>query len=278
MDEFRADLHCHSTCSDGTASPTELINLACRSGLKGLSITDHDTIEAYHEAVQAAKEKQILLISGLEFSASHRSHSVHLLGYSFSLDSPAIQNFCLRHQQRRKMRNQAILDLLTQHGMPLTEEDLHHSTHSKGTIGRPHIALAMMKKGYIQTIQQAFQKYIGEGKPCYSPGARFSVEETVGVIHQAHGLAVIAHPHLIGKSDVLNDLLNMDFDGIEGYYARFHSTKNERWVQIGNRKNWLITGGSDFHGAIKPELSLGCSWTNQDTFNTLYEHFLRNSA
>jgi hypothetical protein len=245
--------------------------------LKGLSITDHDTAAAYQEAMSAALEHRLPLISGLEFSASHRTHSVHLLAYSFSLDSPAIENFCFRHRQRRETRNQAIIDLLAKNGLPLAAEDFPKAD-SKKTFGRPHIALAMIKKGYVQTVQQAFQKYIGEGKPCYAPGTRISVEETVEIIHQAGGLAVIAHPHLIDRSDVLHDLLDMPFDGIEGYYARFPATQHERWVQIGARKGWLVTGGSDFHGSIKPELPLGCSWTNRETFDILLEHFKKNSA
>ena len=273
---FRADLHCHTTCSDGTVSPQALIQLACQLGLKGLSITDHDSIEAYKEAIPAAQMNELLLISGVELSAVHKQTSVHILAYSFAPSSLPLQQFCLRHHERRENRNQAILNLLASHGMPLTPEDFPEglfSKDSKSTVGRPHIALAMIKKGYVKSIQQAFKDYIGEGKSCYAHGERFSVEETLDIIHQAKGLAVIAHPHLIEKTRVVKDLLTLNFDGIEGYYARFPKSEQERWVKIGANKGWIITGGSDFHGEIKPHNPLGGSWVNEETFMILYHHF-----
>lgn len=279
MNEFRADLHCHTTCSDGTATPKEVVELACQLGLKGLSITDHDTVEAYQEALPLAKEKGLLLVSGAEFSASHQQQSVHLLAYSFSLHSPHIESLCQRHKQRRLRRNAQILERLASQGMPLTSEDFPSSLFEKQPdrpLGRPHIALAMLNKGYVHSIQQAFHDYIGEGKPCYVAGEMISVEETLQIIHQAQGLAVIAHPHLIENTSLLRDLLEMNFDGIEGYYGRFTPVQQERWVKIGLHRGWLITGGSDFHGNIKPNLPLGSSWVNEETFQTLYQHFQRH--
>ncbi|WP_068468220.1 PHP domain-containing protein [Candidatus Protochlamydia phocaeensis] len=276
MNDFRADLHCHSTCSDGTYTPQKLIELAIEKQLQGLSITDHDTIAAYKEAMPLAQERHFPLISGVEFSAVHRQTSIHILAYSFPLHSGQIDEFCARHAQRRSKRNQAIINRLSLRGMPLSEEDLQALPYPASSIGRPHIALAMLKKGYVSSIQQAFQDHIGEGKPCYEGGESFSIEETLAVIHQAKGLAVIAHPHLIGNVKVLRDLLDMNFDGIEGYYGRFPLSEHKRWIKIGARKGWLITGGSDFHGEIKPALPLGSSWVNEETFSILHNHFKNN--
>ena len=279
MNDFRADLHCHTTCSDGTVKPQDIIQIACDLGLQGLSITDHDTIEAYKEALPAAQAKQFPLISGVEFSAVHRNASIHILAYSFPLSSTGIQEFCQRHNQRREQRNRAILELLAFQGMPLSQEDFSpdlFSDKSQHSIGRPHIALAMMKKGYVSSIQKAFQEYIGEGKSCYVPGNAFSIEETLEIIHQAQGLAIIAHPHLIENVGILRDLLSMNFDGIEGYYARFPRNTHARWLKIGAHKGWIITGGSDFHGEIKPNLPLGSSWVNEETFLILQHHFQHN--
>lgn len=278
MLDFRADLHCHTTCSDGTATPQEIIEMACQKGLHGLSITDHDTIEAYKEAIPFAKSKGLPLISGVEFSAVHKETSVHILAYSFPLHSSLILDFCNKHHQRRLLRNQAILDRLKVNGMPLTLEEVHpKALKSQVSMGRPHIALAMLKKGYVTTIQQAFHDYIGEGKSCYEPGQAFSVEETLDVIHRAKGLAVIAHPHLVENIGIIRDLLTMPFDGIEGYYARFPKSKQERWVKIGQHRGWIVTGGSDFHGAIKPTLPLCSSWVGEETFNILHEHFKQHT-
>jgi 3',5'-nucleoside bisphosphate phosphatase len=279
MNEFRADLHCHSTCSDGTLSPEQIVRLAHQSQLNGLSITDHDTIHAYPEALPIAQELGIALISGVEFSTFFKNESVHILAYSFALNAPGIHALCLRHIQRRFERNLAILERLRANQMPLEMEDLSFENSAAAhTVGRPHIAMALVKKGYVATVQDAFNRLIGEGKLCYVAGENISLEETLAVIHEAKGLAVIAHPHLVQKVALLRDLLDLPFDGIEGYYGRFHATSHERWLKIGKRKNWLITGGSDFHGAIKPQINLGCSWVSQETFSILYQHFQANQV
>lgn len=280
MNEFRADLHCHSTCSDGTFSPEELILHALEKGLTGLSITDHDSIQAYSTALAFAKEQQLALLSGVEFSTMFNEHSIHILGYSFSVDHPAILEFCEKHQQRRLQRNRLILQKLKENGMPLEESDLEHSSFQAGkqTIGRPHIALALLKKGYVSTFQEAFHLHIGEGKPSFVAGSSFSTEETIAIIHQANGYAVLAHPHLIEPQRLIKKLLELPFDGLEGYYARFAPQEQKRWVKIAQARNWLITGGSDFHGTIKPNNPLGGSWVRDDIFKLLYDRFLLNSS
>lgn len=275
MNEFRADLHCHSTYSDGTYTPSELIELACKIGLSGLSITDHDTIEAYREAIPEAAERQLPLIPGLELSTVHKGKSVHVLAYSFQLNSADILDFCKNQRARRENRNKAILERLASHGMPIEEDELSSPLDNR-SFGRPHIAQAMVKRGYVSSIQQAFHEYIGDGKLCFYPGSRFSVEETIEIIHKARGVAIIAHPHLIENS-IVKDLLEMKFDGIEGYYARFSSEDHARWIKTGMKRGWLITGGSDFHGAIKPNIPLGSSWVGEEVFKTLHNKYLENN-
>ncbi|MGA8164818.1 MAG: PHP domain-containing protein [Waddliaceae bacterium] len=270
---FRADLHCHSTCSDGTLSPKEIVDLAKSLGLSGLSITDHDTICAYKSSLPYAGEIGIKMISGVEFSTEHKGVSVHILGYSFSLKNPAVHEFCLKHKERREKRCLAILELLRLHQMPILKEEIH-SLQPKGNIGRPHIALAMVKKGYVQSVEKAFTRYLGDGRPCYVKGEAFSVEESIDLIHQANGIAVIAHPHLIKPPAILNDLLNMDFDGLEGYYASIGSRTHVDWIELAKKRNWIVTGGSDFHGEIKPNHALGSSWVGQEVFDRLHDHFL----
>ena len=270
MQDFKADLHCHTTCSDGTLSPVEIIQLAKQKGLNGLSITDHDSINSYAQAIPAAHEAGIPLISGVEFSAMHRNISVHVLGYSFDLKNEALQQFCQQHRNRRNERNALIIEKLNKHKMPLTLEDvLACSNHPLGMIGRPHIALAMIKKGYVASVQEAFKNWIGEGCPCYAAGKDFSVEDTINIIHQANGFAIIAHPHLIKQSHIVQELIQMNFDGIECYYGNLLADQNKRWIQIAKQKNWIITGGSDYHGDTKPNLLLGASWIGEETFKLL---------
>jgi hypothetical protein len=277
MVEFRADLHCHSTCSDGSLTPEELIIHAKSCGLSGLSITDHDTIKAYSSVFPIAEAMNIQLISGVEFSASLDGTSIHLLGYSFSLKNPGMLAFCESHIQRRKDRNLAILSLLAKYRMPVSEDEMIGDV-SQGSIGRVHIAQAMIKKGYVETVSEAFNKFIGEGCPCFDPGEAMSIQETVDCIRLAGGKAVIAHPHLIYDPQILNKLLKMDFDGIEVYYGRFMKTKVQQWAEIAESKGWLMTGGSDFHGAaVKPQALLGSSWISEAVFNDLRTLFLENN-
>lgn len=276
MIPFRADLHCHSSCSDGSLKPLELITLASKKGLQGLSITDHDTIAAYtDEFMETAKKLKLEILTGVEFSTVLNNVSIHLLGYNFSLESPEILALCEKHKKRRTDRYKAILQRLSDHGMPISEEELLKSIAASApsaqqtVVGRPHIAQMMLQHGYVKTLQEAFKKHLGDGSPCYVQGEHISPEETIKTIHQAGGVAIIAHPHLIRDQRILLKLLNLNFDGIECYYSRFMEKDHRRWLKIARHRNWLITGGSDFHGTIKPTISLGCSWIDEEHFRRL---------
>ena len=278
MSEFRADLHCHTTCSDGSLTPKQIVRHAVDLGLQGLSITDHDTVEAYVEATPEAEKLGLKLIPGAEFSANMDGISIHILAYSFSPTNPLMQDFCQRHKLRRQNRNRAILEKLAKKGMTISEEELNNSQSiPHHSIGRPHIALEMVRKGYVSSLQEAFKRFIGESAPCYDVGESFSVQETIELIHAVQGLAVIAHPHLVNKREIIHKLLKFPFDGIECFYSRFSPEDHKRWVEIAEKKQWLVTGGSDFHGDIKPNVALGCSWISEEPFNILLQHYLSHS-
>jgi 3',5'-nucleoside bisphosphate phosphatase len=266
---FRADLHCHSCFSDGTDTPEQLIQRALESGLSGLSITDHDTIAAYPEALEIARQKGLLLLNGVEFSASYRGEPVHILGYAYHLQSEAIAALCKRHKTRREERNRRILEKLRSLGIPIEPEEIDLSDF-KGSRGRPHIAYALLKRGIVHSIQEAFERYLAEGKPAYDPGEPLSVEETIQTIHQAKGRAVLAHPHLIKRSTTVRAMLQMPFDGLECYYARMTAGQEKKWIDLAQQRKWLITGGSDYHGGTKPHNVLGSSWVGRETFDLLY--------
>lgn len=262
---FRADLHCHSTCSDGSLTPVELVELAKKQNLTGLSITDHDTIEAYDTAVEAARDLGILLGTGVELSSEFQKMSVHILGYNYSLDSELMRDFCRKHKERRRHRNLAILAKLARLNMVIKEEELPGRS-----IGRPHIAQKMVEKGYVKSAKEAFNLFIGEGKCCYDPGIAFSVPETLDVIHRSGGKAFVAHPHLFANGAKMRLLLGEPFDGLECYYAHSYPALEKRWLKIAKEKQWLISGGSDFHGDMRPGIPLGCSWVDEETFHKIF--------
>ncbi len=274
MKNFRADIHCHSTYSDGTFTPEELILEAKKIGLSGLSITDHDTINAYDEAFALAQKHDLELIPGIEFSTVYNGKSIHILAYSFDVHDPRVREFCERHQRRRTNRNRAILEKLRSAGMPIEEKELQ----STSTVGRPHIAQAMIAHGYVSSINAAFNQYIGDNKSCYATGDSFSTEETVELIKEINGIAVIAHPHLVYSPGTVQQLLALPFDGIECYYAKLNPSQEKRWLKIAKERDLLITGGSDFHGSVKPDIPLGCSWINEETFSRLKERYVENTT
>ncbi len=274
MSEFRADMHCHTTCSDGSFTPEEVVKTARAARLQGLSITDHDTIDAYAEAIPHAHEHGVKLISGVEFSTFHAGSSVHVLAYAFDLENESINALCQSHKESRRKRLLTMGKKLADQGHVL---DLDKILLEPGSFGRPHLAQAMVEKGIVSNIKQAFNEYLGDGKSCFVPSNTISTTDTIDIIHKANGFAIIAHPHLIKDQNVLLDILKMDFDGLEAYYARFSARQEEVWVKIGTQRKWIITGGSDFHGAMKPTIPLGSSWVEEDTFNLLHERYQQNS-
>jgi predicted metal-dependent phosphoesterase TrpH len=156
--------------------------------------------------------------------------------------------------------------------MPILEEDLLRI--GERTVGRPHIAKLMVEKGYVNSIKEAFNLYIGDGKPCYEPGEGISVQETLEIIHRGRGKAFIAHPHLLDRSRKIKELLKCSFDGIECHYAKFLPDQGRQWIQIAKERGWLISGGSDFHGSAKDYIQLGCSWIDEENFHKIFQHLL----
>lgn len=269
---FRADLHCHTNKSDGSLTPSQLLKMAKEVGLSGISITDHDTIDAYEEAIPLAKELELQLGSGVEFSCSLNGVSVHVLAYDFDLTSSAIVSLCERHRIRRTTRLKGILERLNRYNIWITEEELQQ--FSTKSIGRPHIAQLMVSKGYAVSIKDAFQRFLGDGKPCYDPGEMVSVSETLSIIHHASGKAFVAHPHLIKHTILVKELMKLPFDGIECFYAKFPKGIESRWVNMAKERGLLMSGGSDFHGDTKDYIPLGCSWVDEPTFHQIFQRIL----
>jgi 3',5'-nucleoside bisphosphate phosphatase len=278
--DYRADLHCHSNFSDGTCSPIEILELAQELGLKGISITDHDTIAAYDEMFfDKAKELGIDVLQGVEISTEYEDELVHILAYNVSSYDTVLLKFLESVRERKYYRNKSILKKLSHKGFLITEDDLDNFVVENNigitTIGRPHIASVMVDKGYVATIQTAFDKYLKEGASCYARNYKFDSRDVIEKIHEVGGIAIIAHPHIIKRRKVVKDLLQLPFDGLEGYYNRLSHHEEKKWIDIAEKKEWVVTGGSDFHGKIKPHVSLGCSWVTKEVFIKLQNFNVR---
>ncbi|NGX31547.1 MAG: 5'-3' exoribonuclease [Chlamydiae bacterium] len=261
---FRADLHTHTTFSDGTCDPKELILLAKEKGLDGLAITDHDNVDAFFEVKTFAKDK-LPLLCGIELSCEHVSKSVHVLGYGF--DPDIMRDFCVHFLELRMQRNEKICRNLQNAGFKISLDALKGSY--KKALGRPQIANYLVETKQISSFQQAFVQYIGNHASCYVEGYRLSIQEAIEKIHLANGKALIAHPHLLKDPILFKELIAMPFDGIEAYYASFTKSQCLPFLEVANQKQWIVTGGSDFHGNIKSNM-LGSSFTNEETFSELY--------
>lgn len=266
----RYDLHCHSFFSDGTFSPKDLIVEAKRVGLKGLSITDHDTVCAYNEALfDFAEKKGVYLLVGIELSCVFDHKSVHVLGYGIDYKNESFLKYLQVVQRNRKKRNDQILQKLHDRKIKIDDSDFDVSEDRSFIIGRPHIAAAMIKKGYVSNMQEAFDLYLKDRACCYVEGNKSSVYEGIEQIQLAGGKAVLAHPHFYQKSIWISKLLSCPFDGVEGYYGKMLPIREQKWVQIGMERGWIVTGGSDFHGSIKPHIQLGCSWVGKEIIKAL---------
>ncbi len=254
------DLHIHSTTSDGTMNPAELVRYAHKKGLSAIAITDHDTIEGVEEALAAGYSIGLEVIPGIELSVKYCTHNVHLLGYLFDCHHEELQRALEQLQAGRRERNKKILVKLGRLGFTLPLHELEESAGS-GQTGRPHIARLMVEKGYVQSMDEAFAKYLGHEGLAYTSRFIYQVEEAIDLIQQAGGIAVLAHPLQLDKSvedldAAVRQLGEMGLDGIEVYYPNHSRPFRKRLIALAEKYGLLMTGGSDYHGSIRPGTSL----------------------
>lgn len=260
------DLHAHTTASDGSFSPTELVALAREKGLRAVGVTDHDTIAGWDEALHAGAELGVEVVPGVELSVAYERGRFHLLAYYISPDS-ALNDVLLEIQAARANRNVIIFSNLKELGLPLEEDEVLAFAGEGGQVGRPHFAQAMVAREYVKSTQEAFDLYLADGKPAYSTKAVLTPQRAIELIHEAGGVAVWAHPPR-GKSylpDELEDRLRewkeWGLDGLEVFYSQY-TADEARWAKTMSERYALLgTGGSDFHGKAKPTVFLGVTHT-----------------
>lgn len=256
------DLHIHSTYSDGSMSPTEVVRTAHRLGLAAISLTDHDTIDGVEEALMVGADLGVEVVPGLELSVTCDEISVHLLGYFFDRADIRLLEELGRLQEGRKTRNTAILARLNDLGIAITETELA-ITSGHGQSGRPHIASLLVQKGVVGSMDEAFCRYLARGGKAYQPRYVLKAEEAINIIKDAGGLSVLAHPQQLEKagknlSAVIERLRGFGLDGVEAYYPTHSQSFRKRLLAIARRLGLLVSGGSDYHGAIRPGTALAC--------------------
>ncbi len=244
------DLHTHSTASDGIYSPTELLQRAKGAGLRVLALTDHDNTGGLQEAAQAAAQLDIDFIPGVEINTDVAGGEVHVLGYFLEYERPAFQAVLKVLRDARERRGQRMVELLNEEGIAISWERVRDI--AQGSVGRPHVAQALLEAGYVQSIGEAFDTYIGKGCYAYVPRYRLTPEDAVRLITSANGLPVIAHPiELPGLDELRNwlpDLCEAGMVGLETYYGPYTPADEQELRALANEYHLIPTGGSDFHG------------------------------
>ena len=265
------DLHVHSTRSDGTYSPTELVDYAIEKGLAAFALTDHDTVDGLEEAITYASSLRCAgidapeVIPGVEFSTEYQGKDVHIVGLYIDYNAPKFQKYLVDFVESRTLRNQKMCKLLQEGaGMDITYESLLE-TFPDCVITRAHYARYMMSKGYVKSISEAFERYIGDNCPYYMPREKVTPAQAIELILSAGGIPVLAHPLLYGMGKARLDTLVAELKdagliALEAIYSTYTPGDEREMRALADKYDLCISGGSDFHGENKPKLDLGTGY------------------
>jgi len=258
---LRSDLHLHSTASDGADSPAAVIKMAADLGLEGVALTDHDTLSGIPEASDAANEVGIRLIPGVELSVDHHGAKMHMLVYGLDPDTGALQDRLEDLRQGRTSRNGKIVAALVDMGFDITIEDVRAQAEGP-SVGRPHIADALVAKGYISTRDEAFEHLLHDGGAAYFPRTRLSAVEAIRLGTASGGVCVIAHPKTVNLrtrpfEQALRDLKSVGLGGIEAHHPMHDLDLRKHLEGVAGEFGLIATGGSDYHGKDKREFRIG---------------------
>lgn len=267
------DLHLHSSASDGSLSPAELIALGKEAGLTAMALTDHDTVSGCGDFSSAAQDAGIKVVSGVEISCVLEDDAMHLLGYGFDVKNPGLIDMLAQLRAGRSVRNAEILAKLAALGCPLSAQRLSELAGGE-SVGRPHVAQALIEAGHVASFREAFTSYLAKGCPAYVERWRPNMGQAIKVLHDAGGCAVLAHPHALTEDPAelrswVQKLSELGLDGLESLYTRYNQTKQKALLSMAGDFGLISTGGSDFHGACTPDIRLGAREIPDSVFDGL---------
>jgi predicted metal-dependent phosphoesterase TrpH len=255
------DLHAHTTASDGTLTPAQLVRLASEKGLEALAVTDHDTLAGLEEAHATGRELGVEIVNGVELAVEHPGR-FHMLAYEFDPEFAPLKERLIYIQDFRANRNRKMVEKMQEYGLDITWEEVEAESGGD-LIARPHMALALKRKGIVRSAQEAFDLYLKDDGPCYVPKIVMTDEEAIGLVKDAGGVAVVAHPLTLklgtGKEleAELRRLMKLGLGGVEVRYPQHGPEETEALSALADRLGLVQTGGSDFHGEPKPDVFLG---------------------
>ncbi|MBU0478768.1 PHP domain-containing protein [bacterium] len=251
-----ADLHIHTTASDGTFSPRRVVREAAKRGIHAIAITDHDTVQGISEAIKAGKDMNVEVIPGVELATDEKGVELHILGLFIDWENKTLQDTLKTLSVQRISRMKKMISKLAQFEMNIKFEEVLELAKGE-IIGRLHLARVMKKKGYVVSISEAFNKHIGDRKACYVPRYKLSLEETILLIYRVGGISILAHPMLLHRDDIIIDLLKKGLGGIEVFYNHQSKETAEHYEKMAKEYGLLVTGGSDCHGEAKDQVLMG---------------------
>ncbi len=256
------DLHLHTNKSDGTLSPIDLVKLAADQNINTIAITDHDTVDGVEEAINEGEKRNLRVVPGIEISSKYTGGTLHILGFGIDIRAPLFLKNLSEFQNVRKHRNNKIISKLQSLGIEISVDEILLTNPMIKSLGRPHIASILVKKGIVENMDQAFTQYLGKKGKAFIAKDVMSSEETIRIIHEAGGLAILAHPATLNLtdqifSDCVKNLIKEGLDGMEVFYST-HSLEQIRFYKdICSKNGLLISAGSDFHGNNKKNVTLG---------------------
>ena len=254
---MKIDLHVHTNASDGKLAPAELVALAASRGVGLLAIADHDTVSGITPALAAARQHHGLqIIPAIELSSYAPGNEVHVLGYFIRHDNPELAEELQVLQNSRGERARAIVDKLQGLGLDISLTRVQEIA-GEGSIGRPHIAQALMEKGYVSDFREVFDKYLGHGGPAYVERHKLTPAQAVGLVLRCGGIPVLAHPTTLNLDELLPGLLSAGLMGLEVYYKDFSPETRQNLANLAKRHHLIATGGTDYHGIESTEVMLG---------------------
>jgi predicted metal-dependent phosphoesterase TrpH len=242
------DLHSHTTASDGALPPRELVRLAVRHGVRVLAITDHDSTDGLREAFdEAAGQPELTIVPGLEINCDVEGSEIHVLGYLVDHGAEWFQAFLAEQRAERVRRVHRMAARLAELGMPIDAAEVF-AIVKEGSPGRPHVAQVMVKRGYVKSVREAFDRFLGAGGPATAPRRRLTPLDAIAIIRRAGGVPVLAHPGLANRDAMIPDLATAGLMGIEVHYAEHSTGQIERYLEMCRTLDLVATGGSDYHG------------------------------
>ncbi len=256
MQKKYIDLHIHTTASDGLLSPEEVVEIAHQRGLAAIAVADHDTVSGYEHAKKRGDDLGIKIVPAVELSANYQGEDLHILGYLIESGNPEFLKKIDLFRKERLQRGEKMVQKLNELGIGISMDTVK-SIAGKGSVGRPHLADALVKEEFVRSYDEAFARYLGYHAPAYVPKKYLNPQEAIELVHLVRGVAILAHPGTSRADHLVPDFIQMGIDGLEAYHSQYSKRITEHYINLSKKFGLVHTGGSDCHGRSLDKILIG---------------------